>query len=92
MHSQLDFRPVQIITDHVIYNSPYKYWPAENGQGQRFVGCDFEKPWWIGDGYCDDGPNYAECGFDHGDCCGNNVNTDYCNDCKCKAYQQIGMC
>ena len=25
MHSKLDFRPVQIITDHVIYNSPYKY-------------------------------------------------------------------
>ena len=32
MHSKLDFRPVQIITDHVIYNSPYKYGPAENGQ------------------------------------------------------------
>ena len=31
MHSKLDFRPVQIITDHVIYNSPYKYGPAENG-------------------------------------------------------------
>ena len=24
--------PVQIITDHVIYNSLYKYWPAERGQ------------------------------------------------------------
>ena len=31
MHSELDFRPVQIITGHVIYNSPYKYWPDENG-------------------------------------------------------------
>ena len=31
MHSELDFRPVQIITGHAIYNSPYKYWPAENG-------------------------------------------------------------
>ena len=30
MHSELDFRPVQIITDPVIYNSPYKYWPDEN--------------------------------------------------------------
>ena len=30
MHSELDFRPVQIITGHVIYNSPYKYWPDEN--------------------------------------------------------------
>ena len=31
LHSELDFRPVQIITGHVIYNSPYKYWPDENG-------------------------------------------------------------
>ena len=30
MHSELDFRPVQIITGHVIYNRPYKYWPDEN--------------------------------------------------------------
>ena len=32
LHSELDFRPVQILTGHVIYNSPYKYWPNENGQ------------------------------------------------------------
>ena len=32
MHSELDFRPDQIITGHVIYNSTYKYWPDENGQ------------------------------------------------------------
>ena len=31
MHSELDFRPVQLITSHVIYKSPYKYWPDENG-------------------------------------------------------------
>ena len=31
MHSGLDFRPVQIITGHVVYNSPYKYWVSENG-------------------------------------------------------------
>ena len=30
MHKYLDFRPVQIVTGHVIYNSPYKYWPAEH--------------------------------------------------------------
>ena len=35
MHSKLNFRPVQIITDHVIYNSPYKYGPAENGHKHR---------------------------------------------------------
>ena len=30
MYSKLDLMPVQIITVHVIYNSPYKYWPDEN--------------------------------------------------------------
>ena len=30
VHSELDFRPVQIITGHVIYNNPYQYWPDEN--------------------------------------------------------------
>ena len=25
LHSELDFMPVQIITGHVIYNSPYDY-------------------------------------------------------------------
>ena len=29
-HSEVDFRPVRIITGHAIYNSPYKYWPDEN--------------------------------------------------------------
>ena len=29
IQSELDFRPVQIITGHVIYNSLYKYWPDE---------------------------------------------------------------
>ena len=32
MHSKIDFRPVQNITGHMTYNSPYKYWVAENGQ------------------------------------------------------------
>ena len=34
MHLELDFRPVQIISGHVIYNSPYKYWPDKNGHVQ----------------------------------------------------------
>ena len=33
----LDFMPVQIITGHVIYNSHYKYWPAERGHTQILV-------------------------------------------------------
>ena len=36
---------------------------------------------YIGDGYCDDENNNAGCNFDGGDCCGVNVNTQYCNLC-----------
>ena len=39
---------------------------------------------WLGDGFCDDDTNTPECNFDNGDCCGCNVNTDYCATCQCK--------
>ena len=38
---------------------------------------------YIGDGYCDDIKNNLACTYDGGDCCGSNVNTDYCNVCQC---------
>ena len=38
---------------------------------------------YIGDGYCDDGNNNADCGYDGGDCCGFRINTDYCFECLC---------
>jgi len=41
-------------------------------------------PWWKGDGFCDDVNNFASCAFDGGDCCGSNVNKQYCTECKCK--------
>ena len=44
-------------------------------------GCSF--PQYVGDGYCDDGNNNQECNFDGGDCCGPNVNTEYCTECQC---------
>ena len=37
----------------------------------------------IGDGYCDDINNNLSCNFDGGDCCGANINTDYCVECQC---------
>ena len=37
----------------------------------------------FGDNYCDDENNNAECGWDGGDCCGDNVNTQYCSACEC---------
>ena len=40
-------------------------------------------PDWIGDGYCDDETNNDGCNFDGGDCCGSNVNTEYCTECQC---------
>ena len=40
MHSELDFRPVQIIIGHVIYNSPYKYWPDEKDLSHLLI-CKF---------------------------------------------------
>ena len=38
---------------------------------------------YIGNGYCDDYLNKADCNFDAGDCCGPNVITDYCYECQC---------
>ena len=40
-------------------------------------------PSWIGDAYCDDINNNMDCSYDGGDCCGCNVNTQYCSVCAC---------
>ena len=39
----------------------------------------------VGDGYCDDNSNNADCEFDGGDCCLDTVITDYCTECICHA-------
>ena len=44
-------------------------------------GC--ENPSWHADGYCDDVNNIEACLFDGGDCCGSNVDTTYCVECRC---------
>ena len=38
---------------------------------------------YIGNQFCDDYINKAECNFDAGDCCGPNANTYFCSDCQC---------
>ena len=38
---------------------------------------------WIGDGYCNDETNNADCNYDDGDCCGSCVNKEYCSECSC---------
>ena len=37
----------------------------------------------VADGHCDDIANTEICSYDGGDCCGCNVNTQYCSDCQC---------
>ena len=41
----------------------------------------------VGNGFCDDGLNTAECNFDAGDCCSPRSNTDYCSICQCLSGQ-----
>ena len=45
------------------------------------TGCSNQN--WHADGYCDDENNNEACFFDGGDCCGSNVNTNYCTECLC---------
>ena len=45
------------------------------------IGCEYLEK--VGTGKCTDVANNAKCGFDGGDCCGFNVNTDFCTQCIC---------
>ena len=38
---------------------------------------------WHADGYCDDSVNSHYCKYDGGDCCGPDLNTQYCQTCQC---------
>merc|ERR1711879_527103 len=51
-------------------------------------------PSWQGDNYCDDENNNAGCEWDGGDCCGDDVKTQYCSACECldPAKQCTGTC
>merc|ERR1712241_1130583 len=64
----------------ILYLSTVIAFPTEDRQ--LINGC--VAPWWKGDGYCDDFNNFASCGFDGGDCCGSNVNKQFCSICACK--------
>ena len=37
----------------------------------------------VGNGFCDDDTNYAECDYDGGDCCGYNITSERCTECTC---------
>ena len=40
-----------------------------------------------GDGFCDDITNNKDCNYDGGDCCGPDVNTQFCTECQCLGGQ-----
>ena len=37
----------------------------------------------IGNGFCNDITNIRSCDFDGGDCCGENISTEFCEICTC---------
>merc|ERR1711981_1467107 len=47
-------------------------------------------PNWKGDKWCDDENNNAGCEWDGGDCCGDDVKTQYCSACECLATKYWG--
>lgn len=55
--------------------------PPIYGTTEDTNGCAVSS--WIGDGLCDDEANILECDYDGGDCCGEDVISDYCTSCEC---------
>ena len=47
------------------------------------LGCDNDWTNLIGNGYCDDDLNNPGCFDDGGDCCGANIDTQFCTECFC---------
>ena len=37
----------------------------------------------VGNGFCNDETNIADCNYDGGDCCAVNINTEFCSECTC---------
>ena len=37
----------------------------------------------VGNGFCNDDTNIAECDYDGGDCCGYSINSEHCTECTC---------
>ena len=37
----------------------------------------------VGNGFCNDETNTANCNYDGGDCCGVNTTTNFCSECEC---------
>ena len=52
-----------------------------------FSNTDCPYPSIVGDGYCNDEANNADCNYDSGDCCQLNVKTDNCSACICYHHE-----
>merc|ERR1712020_580495 len=65
--------------------------PPPTGWDQFCTECECKAvggcgvPGFVGDGYCDDSNNNAECGYDSGDCCEPHVDgwDSFCLNCEC---------
>ena len=84
------FIPNQIISssNQVFINFYTDWFGSGNGFKLEYyqhlvLACDSSVSWYIGDGYCDDVTNTEGCHYDGGDCCGPNVDTEYCLFCLC---------
>ena len=47
------------------------------------IECPGDLPTLVGDGYCDDVTNTADCNYDGGDCCLDAIQTNFCFNCIC---------
>ena len=47
-----------------------------------YLGCDHDGLL-VGNGFCNDETNNANCNYDGGDCCGSCIMTEFCSECKC---------
>ena len=57
--------------------------PETSTKATEELDCSVVQLDYVGDDYCDDISNTENCGWDGGDCCGNNLNYDYCDVCEC---------
>ena len=57
--------------------------PSSNTQSTTASSTGCVYPNFKDDGSCDDVNNNANCEYDGGDCCGDNVDTKYCTQCQC---------
>ena len=60
----------------------------EEQEGDGGGGCG--SPQWKGDNYCDDENNNAECEWDGGDCCGDDISILLCSACECLDPEEQG--